>query len=986
MKKHTFLAIIAGWFLATGALDAQTAESGGTLTGSVSNAATHNMLEGATITVPQLNLTTLTDNTGRYILTRLPAGSHEVLVSYAGLDPQRVGVTVSAGLRAVRDFELTAEIYRLDVFKVTGEREGNALALTMQRQAENIKNVVAVDSYGNLPNMSVSEVVARLPGIAGNPTPEGLLYNFNVRGMPPALNTVTIDGARAPSIGENRQFEMQSISTTLFEQVELVKGLTPDKSADSLGGAINLKSRSTLSMKEKRRFSYGATIRAAPSFTEQIPLREEHRYHPLLNFSYQEVFSVLGGERNLGVAVNLFYSENAVGSFEVTRNYQNTLLSPAYNWSYQWWNNYNNRKQGNINVKTEYRYSPNSKFTLNLTTNQNHETTRQAYTYRLYTGNQDTVPNATTSGIIPGYTDLVTQVRPTTGSNIDITNAGPTSYIVRQVMATFAGEHDYGPLKIEYNAAFGRNALSNKRVWQLVNRLSNVAWTIDGTQSQVTPRITQTAGPDMTDAANYRPVANGLTANPYKRAQDNSSFNADVSYTPAAFPFLQFKTGVSWREMAVKLNFFGWRWNYLGTAALPVDPSINIYGSPLSGRPLPTWEANWQLVDVYPPVLKDPALWREDLYYRAQQNYVGNRGVTEEVGAGYVMAKGKFGTEGVLKRTGFLAGVREEKTDVTSYGWVRARVPSTAAQQLADPVGAAARDYANNKRDLKSSYTKSFPSVHLTEDVTPNLKARVSWSTGFGRPAPNNLTPNETVNETARTVTVNNPGLLPQMAKNWDATVEYYFEPLGSITAGWFHKTIRDYIVSGMDAGIVTGGANNGYNGEYEGYQRLTSANAGTAIVQGWEFSYQQQFTFLPGAWKGLGLSVNYTKIDAAGDFGNLSGPKLASGQVAGFIPKAANVQLSWSYRGFRTRVLANLTGSHILSYNPLNPALCTYRLERKTVDLGFAYQLRPSVTLTLDISNLFKEPQQMYMGVPNRLNYYNQNFTTVTAGVSGRF
>ena len=59
-------------------------------------------------------------------------------------------------------------------------------------------------------------------------------------------------------------------------------------------------------MKEKRRLTYALSARFAPSFTEQIPMRRDHPSHPLLNASYQEVFDVLGGARNLGVAVNLF--------------------------------------------------------------------------------------------------------------------------------------------------------------------------------------------------------------------------------------------------------------------------------------------------------------------------------------------------------------------------------------------------------------------------------------------------------------------------------------------------------------------------------------------------------------------------------------------------------------------------------------------------------------------------------------------------------
>ena len=81
---------------------------------------------------------------------------------------------------------------------------------------------------------------------------------------------------------------------------------------------------------------------------------------------------------------------------------------------------------------------------------------------------------------------------------------------------------------------------------------------------------------------------------------------------------------------------------------------------------------------------------------------------------------------------------------------------------------------------------------------------------------------------------------LPQTAKNWDFTLDYYFGPVGNLSVGWFHKEIRNYIISGVDAGIVGGGPDNGYSGEYEGFSRRTAANAGTATVQGWECSYGQ--------------------------------------------------------------------------------------------------------------------------------------------------
>ena len=178
-----FLALVLALTAVAGAA-AQTGSA--TVTGTVSNAATRNLLQGARVEIPALQLSTLVDETGRYIFTGVPAGTHELVVSYIGLDTVRAPVTATAGQRVVRDFDLTTGIYKMDAFKVTGEREGGAAAITAQRNAPNTMNVVAMDSFGHLPNMSAGEVLMRLPGVAGSPTDEGLAYNFNIRGMPGA--------------------------------------------------------------------------------------------------------------------------------------------------------------------------------------------------------------------------------------------------------------------------------------------------------------------------------------------------------------------------------------------------------------------------------------------------------------------------------------------------------------------------------------------------------------------------------------------------------------------------------------------------------------------------------------------------------------------------------------------------------------------------------------------------------------------------------
>jgi iron complex outermembrane recepter protein len=952
---------------------AQTA-GGGSLSGAVSNASTRDLLEGVQITLPDLGLTTLTDQTGRYTFAGIPAGTHPVVATYTGLDPVRQEVAILAGREAVRDFELTTAAYQMEVFTVAGEREGGAAAITAQRNAPNTKNVVAMDSYGNLPNMSASELAIMLPGVTAALNLENGIDGFTVRGMGPTLNNITLDGAMLSTQGGMaRQGRINNLTGAMFEGLELTKGHTPDKGADSLGGTINLKSRSPLSMKEKRRITYNFAVRWAPPFYETIPLREQHRTHPLLNVGYTEVFDVAGGSRNLGVAVNTFYSENVAGAHSTTREFQNTTTQPAFLYDYNTFDQYNNRKQASVNVKVDYRLSRTTKLTLNTVYNDANEMGKLRFTTRAFTN--QVVGTTGTAGILPGYTDRITQVRQSTASNFDVATQGPNNFFLRMRHVDLGAEHEWDRWQLDYGVLYSGTHINNGNgndggVFTM--RVNNLGWILDRTASDLYPRFIQTAGPDITRSDSYR--LNGFFQNNnIDNDHEVREGRANLKFTvPALHTF--FKTGLHWREQMAHDFNRNRRWSYLGTT-LPADPAIVSMNMVKTGRVVPFWYASQFFHDRNPI---EPSLWNEDRYFAEQIRYTGTRSVTEDVTAGYVMAQGRVG------HTGFLAGVRREKTETSSWGWVRARSASTAAEQAADPVGAARRDFGGTKRELAGGYTKSFPSIHLTQDLSPNWKARLSWSTSFGRPAMTNFLPNETVNDAARTLTVNNPSLLPQSASNWDASLEYYFEPVGSVSVGWFHKKIRDFIVTGINTGTIGTEPDNGYDGEYGGYTRLSTANAGTAYVQGWEISYQQQFTFLPGLLQGLGTAINFTALETHGDFGGSS--LRGSRDVEGFVPRIANASVFWRHRGFTSRLIVNYTGESLTDYVEGSPGRNRYLFSRTVINVGVGYQWRPAVTFSIDVNNLTNAPQAAYRGIPDLMQFKLFGGTTITAGINGRF
>ena len=958
---------------------AQPAASGA-LTGTVNNVATGRLLDGARVEIAALGRSVLTDGDGRFLLQDLPSGEHVVIVSYEGLDAYVVPVRVAPGGLQTLRVDLTSGVYRLDTFRVTGEREGTAAAITAQRHAENVKNIVAIDAYGLMPNMGGGELAMRLPGAAGSVDDDGTVSGIVVRGVANVLNRLTIDGGAVPANQSmSRGFQMQFVTTAMFDQVELIKGHTPDKGADSLGGTINFKTRSALSQKEKRVFTYNVGAIWVPSFTDQTDLRRDRAAAPLLSGTYQEVFDVFGGTRNLGVALNALYSEKVIGYHQVDFDYQNTAASPAYAWDYRWKDDFARRFQTSINLRMDYRLSRDAKFSLNAYSTDHFEPDRVFHNTQTSTAQTIAAIGANglptgTGAILPGFTDRVTQVRGVNNSTIAVRDTA-TGFMLRTRGASFGGEHDLNRWLLDYNVAYHQthvNLTSGKGAAGFTNTIRGVGWILDRSQSELYPRFIQTEGPDITNAANY--VITGADTRTLKRVSSVRNARANLRYVvPGEYP-VHLKTGFDVREQTSGNIGGNRRWTYIGNGPLPADPAHRSTDRAKTGRQLPTWNGEWFFKNDAP---RDPALWSENLYFREQSRYTTTNDVSELVSAGYVMAQTKF------KQLGFLTGVRTERTDVASFGRVRAHSASTVAQQTADPIGSAQRDYANTARRIKGDYTKSFPSAHLTYNLTPKIKAHASWSTSFGRPQFSNLLPNETFNDSLRTLTVNNPALKPQTAKNWDLMVEYYL-PVGLVSAGWFHKRIADYIVTGVDGGTVGAGPNNGYNGEYESYDILTSDNAGNAFVQGMEFSYQQQLAFLPRPFNGLGLNANFTYLRTHGDYGSASAR--GKNELAGFIPETGNVNLTYKHRAFSTRVLVNYTGRYITSFTARNSPRNDYKYARTIVNLGFGWQLRPSANLFCEVMNLFNEPQSRFRGYATRMSYTSVGGTQLNFGVTGRF
>ncbi len=233
-------------------LSAQTAA--GRLAGTVTSNATGNALQGARVALPALGKSTLTDSAGHFVFFDVPAGEVNVVASYSGFDEG--STTVTAGSAASADVAIglnATNVLALEKFTVSTVKEGQALAITEQRNASNIKNVTAIDEWGILPTQNTAELLTRMPGISFSVDEDNLMNYISIRGQPNTFTTLNIDGMSSTGVSAfGRAPSFHSFSASTIEQIELISGQTPDKRADSLGGTVNLKSRPPLAMKTSK--------------------------------------------------------------------------------------------------------------------------------------------------------------------------------------------------------------------------------------------------------------------------------------------------------------------------------------------------------------------------------------------------------------------------------------------------------------------------------------------------------------------------------------------------------------------------------------------------------------------------------------------------------------------------------------------------------------------------------------------------------------
>lgn len=987
----TVLALSVGL---TQSVSAQATSGTGTVTGQISNAATSSTLRAVRVTVVGANKTVLSDEQGNYEISGLTPGSYTLELEYPGLDRQRVSVSVSPGQIAHQDVAMSAEIYRLEKFTVAGEREGNAAAIVQQKNAVAPMNVVASDAFGNIAKGNVGNFLRHIPGITGT-TDEADTDNIQLRGMSAAFTSLDIDGVKYATSNGGRNQSVQGIPTEMIERIEVVKSPTPDTDSDSLGGRINMVTKSafdrrgrllTLRAGNTYSFTYGKDVgggrksRAVPNWMS-----------PSIALNYGDVFSVRGGRNNLGV----MFTGNWERVFDVRGTTSWDSFSTVSGQSLPQFNNVSvalhGIERGGILLRADYKVSPEFSYGVQGSYNDSTNSLLRA---------RNQLQSGTIRASSLGLTATVVD-----GAQYAIERSVRDQEENRTSARLWAKYNERASgVKLAYETTFQRTrgnnftdliaARSNQRVNYVLDRRIDTGADLRWPTIHVyTPRYTGSATNTTTFPSafveGYNPFADdmsnvGSTSGQWqqiyaKRQTINSKLDATKAFA-TRWP-IELKTGLAFKYEGFdqSRNDLRGGLNLASTGFGPdfrslIDPDWHLGGA-IGRYPVGTMLDMTKLRQAAgirflgnnaDPTLEwayDPTKFTLNTSSTRQNTLQNNRRIWERTGGTYLM-----GTIHI-HRLDVTTGIRAERTEVNRNQMVRDRSPGV--------TGTLAEWTTRQYR--QTSYNKVYPSIHARMTLSANLQARASWGMTSGKPDFGSILGVSDINEDAHQISIPNLELRPRQSKNTDVSVSYYFEPVGELTVGVFQKQISDY-----DSDVVTmitpeQAADLGATplpGDTTLWRYSTTLNTGSGRIWGLETSYTQQFSnVFPGALRGLGCFANFTvlSIDGTFDVNAVGSAPIKVSQLQDVIRRTGNAGISYNYSRYDARLSYNFT-DYFPESSSTNLSTVKMRGSRWTIDSSLRYKLTRKVTFMLDLVNLTSNHGAKYRGyiVPELRNETN--------------
>ncbi len=139
---------------------------------------------------------------------------------------------------------------------VTGFRAALQSATNEKKRSEAIVESVKAEDIGKLPDNSIGELIARLPGIAAQRS-NGRANIISIRGFGPDFSTTTLNGREQTTTNDSRAVEFDQFPSEILSGVNVYKTSQADHTAGGLVGSVDLRTIRPLEQR-KRIIAIGA--------------------------------------------------------------------------------------------------------------------------------------------------------------------------------------------------------------------------------------------------------------------------------------------------------------------------------------------------------------------------------------------------------------------------------------------------------------------------------------------------------------------------------------------------------------------------------------------------------------------------------------------------------------------------------------------------------------------------------------------------------
>lgn len=129
---------------------------------------------------------------------------------------------------------------------ITGIRRSIETSIATKRASDSIVEAISAEDIGKLPDASIAESLARLPGLTGQRGADGRVNVISIRGLSPAFSGVLLNGREIVSSNDGRAVEYDQFPSELIGAATVYK--TPNASlvGQGLSGTVNLMARRPL--------------------------------------------------------------------------------------------------------------------------------------------------------------------------------------------------------------------------------------------------------------------------------------------------------------------------------------------------------------------------------------------------------------------------------------------------------------------------------------------------------------------------------------------------------------------------------------------------------------------------------------------------------------------------------------------------------------------------------------------------------------------